>query len=34
VAGTGRYAGAGGRVIADKEVTGGSDVVARIVLGS
>jgi hypothetical protein len=34
VAGTGRYAGASGRVIADKEVAGGSDVVARIVLGS
>jgi hypothetical protein len=34
VAGTGRYAGATGRVLTDKDVAGGSDVVARVVLGS
>jgi hypothetical protein len=30
VAGTGRYAGATGRVLKNKEVKGGSDIVARI----
>jgi hypothetical protein len=30
VAGTGRYAGASGRVVKNKEVKGGSDIVAKI----
>jgi hypothetical protein len=34
VAGTGHYAGATGQVLADKDVAGGSDVVARVTLGS
>jgi len=34
VAGTGHFAGASGRVLSDKDVAGGSNVVARITLGS
>jgi hypothetical protein len=34
VAGTGHYAGATGHVLTDKDVAGGSDIVARITLGS